>query len=79
MTLADLLTGLESVGIRLRVRLVVEAPLGVVTPQFRAAIEKHKPLLMYRLAQQGACEELATWRWAGAQAATQVADQPSRP
>ena len=49
MTLSDVLRSTEAAGIRLEARgatLHVEAPSGTVTPELRAALVAHKPLLL---------------------------------
>jgi hypothetical protein len=54
MTLPELQSSLDSLGIELSARLdadalarlVVDAPAGVVTPEIRAALANHKPALM---------------------------------
>ena len=46
MTLPELRACLDRLGVRLSVRLVVDAPVGVLTPEVKAALADHKPALL---------------------------------
>jgi hypothetical protein len=46
MTLPDLQACLDRLGVRLSLRLVVDAPAGVMTPEILAALVAHKPRLL---------------------------------
>jgi hypothetical protein len=50
MTLPELLHACESLGVRLSVRLVADAPVGVLTAEHKAAIETHRAALLVHLA-----------------------------
>ncbi len=50
LDLPGLLATLETLGIRLSLRLVIDAPRGVLTNDLKAALAAHKPLLVARLA-----------------------------
>jgi hypothetical protein len=75
MTLPELDALLSSAGIRLSLRLVVDAPRGVLTEEIKAALAAHKARLVSRLAAADAhgagrpplyiWEELSAWRWGG--------------
>jgi hypothetical protein len=49
MTLTELTTALKTMGVRLLVRLVVDAPADAMTPEILAALADHKPLLLNRV------------------------------
>ena len=52
MTVDDLLTELSRLSVKITIngdRLHIDAPAGVLTPQLRAALAEHKPLLLQRL------------------------------
>lgn len=49
MTLAELLDAITSNGIKLGLRLVVDAPAGVMTDAIRSALVEHKPHLLAKL------------------------------
>jgi hypothetical protein len=63
MSLPDLIAALESGGVRLSARLVVDAPAGALTPELREALAAYKPLLLEHLAREMVWAELSTWRW----------------
>ncbi len=63
LDLPGLLATLETLGIRLSLRLVVDAPAGTMNPTIRDALAAHKPLLVSKLARDALWEELSTWRW----------------
>ena len=50
MTLPELADALDSRGVVLSLRLVVDAPAGMLTTEIKAALEAHKPGLVGRLA-----------------------------
>jgi hypothetical protein len=50
MTLPELQTCLERLGVKLSLRLVVDAPAGVMTPEVKHALATHKPALLAMLA-----------------------------
>jgi TubC N-terminal docking domain len=50
MTLDALAVALDALGVKLTLRVVVEAPAGVLTPEIREALKTHKPGLVARLA-----------------------------
>lgn len=49
-TLPELTATLDALGVRLSLRLRVDAPRGVLTPELTAALAAHKPTLVARLA-----------------------------
>lgn len=63
MTLPELTEALDALGVRLSVRLVVDAPRGVLTPEIRDALAVHKPLLLLRLSREAQWETLCHERW----------------
>jgi TubC N-terminal docking domain len=63
MTLPDLVNALEAKGVRLSLRLVVDAPRGVMTDQIKTALAAHKPTLLARLGRDAQWEHLAAQRW----------------
>lgn len=63
MTLPDLMHALDTQGVRLSARLVVDAPAGAVTPELRDALAEHKPALLRRVVRAMAWDELAALRW----------------
>lgn len=63
MTLADLVTAVEASGIRLSLRLVVDAPAGIVGPEIRDALRQHKPHLLVRLASEAQWQASRATRW----------------
>ena len=50
MTLSELMDALDVRGIRLAVRLVVDAPSGSITPEIRRSLADHKSAIITRLA-----------------------------
>jgi hypothetical protein len=52
MTLPDLLDLFSARGVKISLRLRVEAPRSVLTEEIKAALEVHKPLLLMRLARE---------------------------
>src|SRR5438094_489955 len=63
MTLADLLVALNARGIKLTLRLVVDAPRGVMTQELRNALAAYRPSLLARLGREAEWEYLAALRW----------------
>jgi hypothetical protein len=63
MSPADLLAALDARDVRLSVRLVVDAPAGVLTPELRSALAAHKPLLLQRVVREMVWAELSAQRW----------------
>jgi hypothetical protein len=49
MNLPDLIATLDAQGVRLSVRLVVDAPSGALSPELREALAAQKPALLARL------------------------------
>ena len=49
MTLPELQSHLDRLGVRLSVRLVVDAPARAITPEVKEALATHKPALLARL------------------------------
>lgn len=66
MTLRALVADLESVGVRLSLRIVVDAPAGSVTPEHLAALAEYKPAILMKLAREAQWESLRHQRWGGA-------------
>ncbi len=54
MTLPELQSCLDSLGVKLSPRLVVDAPAGVMTAELRDALAAHKPALLRLLADRPA-------------------------
>jgi hypothetical protein len=50
MTLPELQSCLDHLGVNLSVRLVVDAPAGAMTPEVKEALATHKPTLLALLA-----------------------------
>ena len=50
MTLPELQSCLDHLGVKLSLRLVVDAPAGVMTPEIKTALAAHKPRLLALLA-----------------------------
>jgi hypothetical protein len=63
VTLPDLISALDSQGVRLSARLVVDAPSGALTPELRDALAAHKALLLQWVVQELVWAKLSTWRW----------------
>jgi hypothetical protein len=62
----ELLHACEVLGVRLAVRLVVDAPGGMLTPEHKAALRAHRALLLVHLARSEQWAELSRWRWGAA-------------
>jgi hypothetical protein len=67
MTLPELLEALDARAVKLALRLVVDAPEGVMTQELRNALATYKPSLLARLGRQAEWEYLAAMRWGPAQ------------
>src|SRR5512135_3734268 len=81
MTLPELTTALDDLGVRLSARLMVDAPRGALTPELRDALDAHKALLLQRVVREMVWAELSTWRWGPAAADPTpgiILDQPDR-
>jgi hypothetical protein len=63
MTLPDLMVALETLGVKLSLRLVVDAPRGALTEEMRTALVAHKPMLLARLGREAEWAYLSTMRW----------------
>jgi hypothetical protein len=63
MTLHELMHELDSRGVKLSLRLVVDAPRGKVDDQLRTALATYKPHLLARLGRDAQWEVLAAQRW----------------
>jgi hypothetical protein len=63
VTLPDLISALDSLGVRLSARLVVDAPKGALYPELRDALADHKALLLQRVVRELVWAELSTLRW----------------
>jgi len=63
MTLPELVEALEARDIKLSLRLVVDAPRGVMTDEIKTALAAHKPALLARLGRNAHWEQLAAQRW----------------
>lgn len=58
MTYPELLDAISTHGIKLGLRLVVDAPAGVITDELRAALKEHKPHLLAKLGRDAQWEAL---------------------
>ena len=74
MTLPELIHELDERGVKLSLRLVVDASRGAVTDDLRAALAAHKPHLLGRLGRDAQWEALAVQRWGPAPPETEAAD-----
>jgi hypothetical protein len=63
MTLPELKSWLDGLGVKLSLRLRVDAPAGVITPEVKAELERHKPSLLARLGKEAEWEHLSVQRW----------------
>ncbi|OJW10323.1 MAG: hypothetical protein BGO49_07180 [Planctomycetales bacterium 71-10] len=61
--LPSLLETLESRGVRLSLRLVVDAPAGALDDEARAALAEHRPMILAKLGRDALWADLSTWRW----------------
>jgi hypothetical protein len=61
MTLPQLMDALEVLGVSLSVRLLVDAPAGVITPEIRQSLADHKPEFIARLAQRDSAPLPRCW------------------
>src|SRR6516165_3448036 len=71
MTLPEVIAALDDRGVKLSLRLVVDAPRGAMTDELRRALAEHKPSLLARLGRAAQWEYLSTLRWGPA-----LSDQP---
>jgi hypothetical protein len=77
MTLLELVEALDAQGIKLALRLVVDAPQGVMTQELRNALGAHKPSLLALLGKEAEWEYLAAQRWGPARdQKTEASDEP---
>jgi hypothetical protein len=60
MNLPELQSCLDHLGVKLSFRLVVDAPVGVMTPQLISALATHKPALLAGLAGMGSLNASAS-------------------
>jgi hypothetical protein len=63
MNLPELVEALEARGVKLSLRLVVDAPRGTLTDDIKAALAAHKPALSARLGREAQWDELSKQRW----------------
>ncbi len=63
MTLYELVETLDVRGVKLSLRLRVNAPAGVITPEIKAELARHKPSLLARLGKEAEWEHLSAQRW----------------
>jgi tubulysin polyketide synthase-like protein len=63
MTLSELVETLDVRGVKLTLRLVVDAPRGALTDQIKSALAAHKPSLLARLGKEAEWEHLSAQRW----------------
>ena len=63
MTLPELVETLKVRGVKLSLRLVVDAPRGVMTDEIKAALVAHRGALLARLGRDAQWEQLAAQRW----------------
>jgi hypothetical protein len=54
---------LEARSVKLSLRMVVDAPTGVLDDETLAALAEHKPMILARLGREALWAELSTWRW----------------
>jgi hypothetical protein len=73
MNLPELQSCLDRLGVKLSLRLVVDAPTGALTPEIKSALVNHKPDLLSRLAGVGFQSESAPPR-AGEMMSSQCGD-----
>lgn len=55
-SLSELVAALDGLGVRLSIRLVIDAPAGAITPNLRDALAEHKPALLVALAREAQWE-----------------------
>jgi len=63
MTLPELIGCMDAIGVRLDLRLVVDAPAGTLTPEHRDVIRSHRGALLVHLAREAQWETLQPQRW----------------
>src|SRR5262245_18373399 len=71
MTLPEVIAALDDRGVKLSLRLVVDAPRGAKTDELLRALTEHKPSLLARLGRAAEWAYLSTLRWGPA-----LSDQP---
>ncbi|WP_165220223.1 hypothetical protein [Aquisphaera insulae] len=76
MTLPDLKDALSLAGVRLSLRLVVDAPRNALTADLRAALVEHKATLLAQLGRDAQWEVLRLQRWGPALNETEDDDTP---
>ena len=64
MTLPDLIDALDSRGVNLGLRLVVDAPSGALDSDVRAGLAEHRSALLAKLAREAQWVELKDQTWA---------------
>lgn len=79
MNLPELLADLESRGVKLSVRLVVDAPNGALTAEHKAALAEYKSPLLVTLAKEHQWNELAPQRWGPALGSKENTSSPCDP
>jgi hypothetical protein len=62
MTFPDLLTTLDTSGVHLTLRLLVDAPVGVITHEIKAALIEHKSTILVRLAREADPDDWSSCR-----------------
>ena len=63
MTLHELVETLKVRDVKLSLRLHVNAPKGVITPEIKAELARHKPSMLARLGKEAEWEHLSVQRW----------------
>jgi hypothetical protein len=63
MTVPELSEALDTLGVVLSARLVVDAPAGVLTPVLRSALSARKAILLQAIVREMVWAELSTQRW----------------
>src|SRR5262245_38619619 len=71
MTLPEVIAALDDRGVKLSLRLVVDAPRGAMTNELLRALIEHKPSRLARLGRAAEWEYLSMLRWGPA-----LSDQP---
>ena len=74
MSPPELTEALDGLGVVLSARLVVDAPTGVLTPELRDSLARHKALLLQRVIRELVWAELSTWRWGDVAPDAAIAD-----
>lgn len=76
MNLTELVRALDEAGVRLSLRLVVDAPAGALDGRLRGGIAEHRARLIERLGREASWTELERGRWGPA---LDAAAAPPRP